>query len=253
MSRGSWFSPICDQPNVSSRFAARAFTAKKRRSRCASGSLRRASQRDDRQMSRFTVEVDFQGESIAWLSRDERARPGAGRAARPAFAWLDTWSSIGGWQSEVGFVGRPALKRSVRAPRVVPSKEVIELPAKCRSALRKQDSASALVLHGPDEALDHGDATVLPDSAIAWANPFAAKPALERLAREDAVLRGPKPPLDVRQAARMPFCLSGRRLATGFLPHDNRVWLLLASSHTNRVGHKVGQSSRGSDLLSTCQ
>jgi hypothetical protein len=47
---------------------------------------------------------------------------------------------------------------------VVPSKERSEFPARDSLALRNHDPASRLVFHGPDEALDNGNAPMLPDS-----------------------------------------------------------------------------------------
>ncbi len=50
---------------------------------------------------------------------------------------------------------------------IVPNHERIEFSSNSRSAQWKQYPASALVLHGPDEALDHGGASVLPIGAVA--------------------------------------------------------------------------------------
>jgi hypothetical protein len=70
--------------------------------------------------------------------------------------------------------------------RVAPGKDVIELPVEVCSALRNQDSARALVFHGPDEAFDQGDVSVLPDSTVPRADSFAATLALEGRAPEEA-------------------------------------------------------------------
>ena len=138
-------------------------------------------------MSPAIIEADLECESIAWLASNKRRGAGTGRIARPAFARFDAWSSVGWSQLEVDLVGGLASKRRVWAALVVPGKEEVEFPAKVCSALWNQNSASALVFHGPDEAFDHGDASVLPDSAISRADSLAATPALEVLAPEDTV------------------------------------------------------------------
>ncbi len=48
---------------------------------------------------------------------------------------------------------------------VVPDDERTQFAAEDRLALRNQDLAGTLVLDGSDEALDHGDASMLPDGA----------------------------------------------------------------------------------------
>jgi len=152
------------------------------------GRLRRAFQRDGRQVLCPALEVDLECESIAGLAGDKRTWAGTGRVSWPAFAWLDAWSSVGRSQSEVDFVGGRARERRARAIRVVPGEVERECPTKVFSALRNQDVPRALVFHGLDEAFDHGDASVLPHSAISRADSFTATPALEVRAPEDAVL-----------------------------------------------------------------
>jgi hypothetical protein len=72
--------------------------------------------------------------------------------------------------------------------RVVPRDEVGELAPEVCLALRHQPSACALVFHRSDEALDHGNAPVLPYRSESWPNALAAAPALETLTPEDAAL-----------------------------------------------------------------
>jgi hypothetical protein len=173
---------------MTSRFAIPTFTARNLRGRCVCRILRGAFQRDDRQVSCPTVEADLEREPIAGLSGNERTRSRARCAAWLASARLQARPSIRRSQSGMYFVGGPALERCVRAMRVVPGNEVGELPGKGRSTLRNQGSARCLIFHGSDEALDYGDAPVLPDSAIPWANSLAATPAFEAYTAEDAVL-----------------------------------------------------------------
>ncbi len=127
----------------------------------ASGILRRTSQGDDGQMLPAPVEVNREHEAIPWLSGDERASFGTGRATGPERAWLDTRLTIGWSQSEVHFVWRPASKCHVRAVVIVPSEERIDLPAKVCSVLRNLNPARGLVFQNLDESLDHCDAAVL--------------------------------------------------------------------------------------------
>jgi len=142
-------------------------------------------------MARSTKELDSECESISGLPGDERARFGAGRSARPAFARFDARPSIGRSQSEVHFVGCPAFERHVRAMLVVPSDKGTNLAAKRVSSLRDQNPASALVLHGPDETLDHGDAPVLSDGAVARTDSLTAAPLLERSEEHTSELQSP--------------------------------------------------------------
>ena len=65
------------EPSTPLSLAARTFAAENHRTKGASARLRRAFQRYDRQMSYSAVELDFECESIAGLSGDERLRPGA--------------------------------------------------------------------------------------------------------------------------------------------------------------------------------
>lgn len=69
------FADLRQRPMTSS-FAMRTFTARNLRGRCACRILRCAFQRNDQQMSRSAVEIDFKCEPIAGLSGDERTRPG---------------------------------------------------------------------------------------------------------------------------------------------------------------------------------
>ena len=71
---------------------------------------------------------------------------------------------------------------------VVPNKEGIDFLTEVRSPLRNQDLSSAFVFQGPNEALDHGDAAVLPSGTVSWMDAIYSTPALEFLAPEDAVL-----------------------------------------------------------------
>ncbi len=70
---------------------------------------------------------------------------------------------------------------------VVPGEERSEFPAKGSLALRDQDPTRRLVFHRPDEAFDKGDAAVLSNRPVPWADRFPLAPALERRAPEDAV------------------------------------------------------------------
>ena len=70
---------------------------------------------------------------------------------------------------------------------VVPGEERSEFPAKGSLALRDHDPARCLVFHRPDEAFDKGDAAVLSNRPVPWADRFPLAPALERRAPEDAV------------------------------------------------------------------
>lgn len=82
------------QRAVTFSLTAHTFTAKKRYFHRDLRGLGCAFQRDDREVPPATDEVDLECESITGLSGDERARSGAGRAARPASAWLKAWTSI---------------------------------------------------------------------------------------------------------------------------------------------------------------
>ncbi len=134
------------------------------------------------------MEGDFECEPVARLSGDERARSGAGRAARPAFAGFDAGPSIGWSPPEVDFIRRQSRERHVGTMPVVPREEETKFRAKIGSAMRNQDPSSALVLHGPDEAFDHCDASVLSNGDEPRANSLASAPVLEVLAPEGAVL-----------------------------------------------------------------
>ena len=76
--------PGCGLNNASSGLPARTISARSLRATSTGGSSRRAPRRDDRQIPHSTEEVNLKGKSIAGLSGNERAWPGAGRAARPA-------------------------------------------------------------------------------------------------------------------------------------------------------------------------
>ena len=167
---------------------ARTFTANDRHVQRDRSNLRRAIERDDWQMALATVEADFKCELIAGLSGDQRTRPGARRTTRPALAWLDARLSIGWSHPEVDLFRRPAIERRMGPPFVVPVEEVGELLLEVWLALWDQDAARAFVLHGPDEALYHGDASMLPDRAVPQADTFAATPAFEVCAPEHAAL-----------------------------------------------------------------
>jgi hypothetical protein len=112
-------SRISAEPSAPLSLSARTLTAENQRSTCAPGNLRRAFQRDDRQMPLATQVLDLQCESTSGLSRDQRMRPGAARTTRPAYARLDARSSVGGPQSEVDFARRSTGERRVRLPRLV--------------------------------------------------------------------------------------------------------------------------------------
>jgi hypothetical protein len=127
-----------------------ALRVRDRRVQFVDDGLRRAFQPDKWQVRTPTEEVDFERESIAGLSGDERARSGTGRAAWPAYAWLDAWSSIRRTQSEVDLVRSPAVECCGRAIRVVPGDEAVEPLVEGCAALRNQDSTRAFVFHGPD-------------------------------------------------------------------------------------------------------
>lgn len=75
--------------------------------------LRRAFQRDDRQMTSSFVEVDFDGEPIAGLSGNECLRLGTGRTASPASARLNPWLAIVYVSFEVHFRQRLSFERHV--------------------------------------------------------------------------------------------------------------------------------------------
>ncbi len=131
------------------------------------------------------LQVNLECESIAWLSGDERARSSARRRPGPAFSWFDTRSLVGRPQTKVDFVGRLALERGVRTVFVVPSKIGLELPAKRGAALRNDNPARRLVVHGPDEAFDYCDASVLPDRVVPNTDRLALAPAFEGVAAEN--------------------------------------------------------------------
>ncbi len=106
------------------------------------GDLRRASQRNDREMSPAVMKVDFECEAIAGSSCNEGARFGAGRPARPAFAWLDAGLSIGWSEPEVDFVGRLAIERGVRSMLVIPGEERGDSSGETHSAQGNPDPAT---------------------------------------------------------------------------------------------------------------
>ena len=160
-------------------------------------------------MSLAVMKGDLQCEAITWLSGDECARPGAGCASRPAFAWLDPRSSIGGPQSEVDFVGRLAFERDVRSMFVVPGEEDPDLSDDARSAQRNQDSAKAFVLQCSDEPLNHGDTSMLPRGAVPRPDCRTPAPSLKRVAPEDRVLVGDE--------------VFGRCVAAGDCPAEERA------------------------------
>ncbi len=134
------------------------------------------------------MESYFELKAIAWLSGDERDRSGARRRPGPALAWFYPWSSIGGLQVEVNFIGRLALERRVGTMLVVPSKVGCEFPAKRRLALRNHDLSSCLVLDGANQSFDHSDASVLPDRAVPNTDRLALAPAFEGGAAENTAL-----------------------------------------------------------------
>ena len=70
---------------------------------------------------------------------------------------------------------------------VVPNEEGIDFPTEVRLALRNQDPPSAFVFQGPNEAFDHGDASVFPNRAVSWTHSLSSTPAFEILVPEDAV------------------------------------------------------------------
>ena len=150
--------------------------------------LRSALERDYRQMPLAVIELDLERESIAGLPSDERTRHCTWCTPRPALAWFDARASIGRSQSEVHFVGCLPFERHMGAMLVVPSDEGTNLAAKRVSSLRDQNPTSALILHGLDEAFNHGDAPMLSSRAVARADSLAAAPLLEARAPENRVL-----------------------------------------------------------------
>ncbi len=88
---------------------------------------------------------------------------------------------------EIGFIGRSAVTRRVRAKLVVPSEERSELPAKTSLALRNHHPSSCLVLYGSNETFDNGDAPVLPDRPVPQTDSLACARGLEGFAAENTV------------------------------------------------------------------
>ena len=145
-------------------------------------------ERHNRQILAPPMVVNVYRESIARLAGDKRLRPCASRRTRPVFARFDGWATIGGSLSEVDFIRRLASKRCMRALFVVPVDERNNLATACFSSLGNQYSSRALVLDRPDEAFDHGDASVLADGTIPRGlNALAFDPTSKCVAVEDAV------------------------------------------------------------------
>ena len=71
---------------------------------------------------------------------------------------------------------------------VIPIQQGHPFSVEFSSSLRNQNTASALVLPGPERAFDHGHASVLPHSSVAGLDFLASTPILAGLAPEDFVL-----------------------------------------------------------------
>ena len=108
--------------------------------------LRRAFQRDDRQMLTPFLEVDAKGALVAWLASDKRPWLGARRATWPLPSRLDAWAPIGWPTMEIHLVGCPAAQRRVRPFAVVPLLVTNKLPQKLVTTQRNLDVTDTLCL-----------------------------------------------------------------------------------------------------------
>lgn len=132
--------------------------------------------------------TDCEAKSIPRLPRYERAGSSAPRSARPACAGLEARKPMGGVPPAVDFLRRAADERPRKALFVIPIQKGHQFSVEFSSSLRNQNTASALVLPGPERAFDHGHASVLPHSSVAGLDFLGSTPILAGLAPEDFVL-----------------------------------------------------------------
>jgi hypothetical protein len=80
------------------------------------------------------------------------------------------------------------MERRVGTMLVIPSEVECKFPAKRCFKLWHENPTRNFFLNCSDKAFNHGDASMLPDRAVPWADRFPLAPALEIRAPEDAVL-----------------------------------------------------------------
>ncbi len=95
---------------------------------------------------------------------------------------------MGGVPPAVDFLRRAADERHRRAMFVIPIQKGHQFSVEFSSSLRNQNTASTLVLPGPERAFDHGNASVLPNRSGAGLDFLASPPILAGLAPADFVL-----------------------------------------------------------------
>ncbi len=152
--------------------------------------LRRGSQRHDRQVLTSREVADVQVEPHARPAAHLGVRGSTRRISWPPRPGLESWLHAGWREGTIDLVGRRRIQSVVGSPFVVPDREERKLGPKRSTQERDEHTPSALLLHRPDESLDHSNAAVAANRAEALSDPTAPAPAAERLIGELPALVG---------------------------------------------------------------
>lgn len=147
-----------------------------------------ATQRDDGQVLAPRAVADREFETLTTSPVNLRMRSCAWRSARPSTSWFESRREACGWSAKVDLVRGSHLESGVRSVSVVPGDEEQQLAPDRVTLVGNQHASGALVLHGADEPLDHGDAPILADRAESLLDAVTETPATERDVGELGIL-----------------------------------------------------------------
>ena len=123
--------------------------------------LRSELESKQRELPPSAVKADLEFESCSGLALHQGDRHGARRSPWPTGSRLPTWPSMGRTSFMVDLLRRRSHQCCVGSVFVVPRENAGQFTAERLATKREQGQTAEQVLHGADDSLNNGDASVL--------------------------------------------------------------------------------------------
>ena len=180
---------------------------------------------------------------------DQGVRCSAGGAPRPAASWLESRRAAGRRMTVIDLIGRASLESCMRPVSVIPGDVQRDLPLRRSAIVGNKQSTGTLHLHRPDEALDHGDASMLANNTEALRDAATVAPSPESTTSELLTPVGHKMPrrdlgLTNRALSERAHRLGGRLLREGLEADDPPGVVIDCDREPPAEGPALRQSER---------